>query len=357
MYRFLYRQLLSRIDAEWIHNAALSSLAAAGALPLGRVLLRRLFAPQHAPMLCVQAFGLSFAHPLGLAGGFDKDGAALHGLAALGFSFVEVGTVTPQPQAGNPKPRLFRLVKDRALINRLGFPSGGAERVARNLERRPAIPIAISLGKNKQTPLHDALKDYRAALERLYAHGDMFVVNVSSPNTPELRRLQDEAYLADLLAGLRTAIDAQRRNKPLLIKIAPDLSLDAVERICALAMQHNLSGIVATNTTSARPPDLQSASAGESGGLSGAPLRARATALVRHIHSVTEGRLPIIGVGGVFSGADIWEKLCAGATLVQAYTGFIYKGPTFAKRAIGELRRIMAAEGVRNLREVIGQAV
>lgn len=303
----------------------------------------------------MKAFGLSFAHPLGLASGFDKDGCALSSLAALGFSFIEVGTVTPQPQAGNPKPRLFRLLEDRALINRLGFPSAGAARVARNLARRPALPLAISLGKNKDTPLSAALDDYCAVLEHLYAYGDMFVVNVSSPNTPDLRRLQDEAYLADLLAGLQQTIAAQGVVKPLLLKIAPDLSFAEIERICVLALQHTVSGIIATNTTLERPPSLRSAAASESGGLSGAPLRDRATAIVRHIHSATEGRLPIIGVGGVFHGADIWEKLCAGATLVQAYTGFIYEGLAFVRRAVGELQGIMAAEGVRDLRDVIGK--
>jgi dihydroorotate dehydrogenase len=355
VYRFFYRHLLSRTDAEWIHGVALSGLAAWGVLPLGQALLRRLFAPRHDPSLSLRAFGLSFAHPLGLAGGFDKDGVALRSLAALGFSFIEVGTVTPQPQAGNPKPRLFRLLEDRALINRLGFSSSGMARVAHNLKRRPAIPLAISLGKNKETPLSAALNDYCAVLEHLYAHGDLFVINISSPNTPELRRLQDEVYLADLLAGLQSAITSQRVAKPLLLKIAPDLSFDEIERICALALQHGVSGIIATNTTLERPSSLRSAAAQESGGLSGAPLRAKATAIVRHIYSVTAGKLPIIGVGGVFSGADVWEKLCAGATLVQAYTGFIYEGLAFVKRAMSELRQIMAAEGVRNLGEIIGK--
>lgn len=355
MYRFLYRHLLARTDAEWIHGVALRSLAAAGASSLGRALLRRFFAPHLDSVLCVEAFGLSFAHPLGLASGFDKDGCALSSLAALGFSFIEVGTVTPQPQAGNSKPRLFRLLEDRALINRLGFPSAGMAQVARNLARRPALPLAISLGKNKDTPLSAALNDYCALLEHLYAYGDMFVVNVSSPNTPDLRRLQDEAYLADLLAGLQQTIAAQGVVKPLLLKIAPDLSFAEIERICALALQHKVGGIIATNTTLERPLSLRSAAASESGGLSGAPLRDRATAIVRHIHSATEGRLPIIGVGGVFNGSDIWEKLCAGATLVQAYTGFIYEGLAFVRRAVGELQGIMAAEGVRDLRDVIGK--
>ncbi|MCS6872047.1 MAG: quinone-dependent dihydroorotate dehydrogenase [Anaerolineae bacterium] len=355
MYRSLYRHLLSRMDAEWIHGVALSSLAAAGAFPLSRALLQRLFAPYADSSLRVQAFGLRFAHPLGLAAGFDKDGTALRGLAALGFSFIEVGTVTPQPQAGNPKPRLFRLLEDRALINRLGFPSSGMVQVAHNLRWRPATPIAISLGKNKETPLGAALRDYRAVLEHLYAYGDLFVVNVSSPNTPELRRLQSDAYLNDLLAGLRQSVDAQPVAKPLLLKIAPDLSLDEIEVICALALQNGISGIIATNTMLERPPNLRSVAARESGGLSGAPLRDRSTAIVQYIHRVTEGKLPVIGVGGVFSGADLWAKLCAGATLVQAYTGFVYEGLAFVKRALRELKQIMAAEGVRNLNEIIGK--
>ena len=354
MYRFLYRHLLSRTAAEWMHGVALRGLAVAGNFPPSRALLRAAFMPRTAA-LGVNAFGLSFAHPLGLAGGFDKDGVALHSLAALGFSFIEVGTVTPQPQAGNPKPRLFRLTADGALINRLGFPSGGMASVARHVARRPSgVPLAISLGKNKDTPLGDALSDYRAVLEHLYPYGDLFVVNVSSPNTPELRRLQTYAYLADLLAGLRETLDAQAVPKPLLLKIAPDLSLDEITTICDLALQYGISGMIATNTTLARPATLQSAAATESGGLSGAPLRATATEIVRHIYRTTDGKLPVIGVGGVFSGADVWEKLRAGAVLVQAYTGFIYEGMAFVRRALYQLRQLMAAEGVQALREVIG---
>ncbi|MBO9309439.1 MAG: quinone-dependent dihydroorotate dehydrogenase [Chloroflexi bacterium] len=356
MYRFLYRHLLSRLDAEQMHGAALRALAVTGAVPLGRALLRSLFAPRCDPSLRVQAFGLRFAHPLGLAGGFDKDGVALHGLAALGFSFIEVGTVTPLPQMGNAKPRLFRLPEDRALINRLGFPSSGMARVARNLRRRPAQPLAISLGKNKATPLHAALQDYRAALERLYPYGDLFVINISSPNTPELRNLQRAVYLADLLAGLRQALEAQDVAKPLLLKIAPDLSLDEITTICVLALQHDISGVIATNTTVSRPSGLRSTAARQIGGLSGAPLRSISTEIVRHIRQVTAGKLPVIGVGGVFSGADIWEKLRAGAVLVQAYSGFVYEGPSLVRRAIAELRQIMAAEGVRNLSEIVGTA-
>ncbi len=337
-----------------MHGIALRGLAVAGNFPLGRALLRAAFTPRP-DGLGVRAFGLSFAHPLGLAGGFDKDGVALHSLAALGFSFVEVGTITPQPQAGTAKPRLFRLMADRALINRMGFPSGGMASAAQHLVRRPrGVPLAISLGKNKDTPLTAALNDYRAVLENLYPYGDLFVVNISSPNTPELRRLQTHAYLADLLAGLSETRSAQAAPKPLLIKIAPDLSLDEITTICALAQQHGINGMIATNTTLARPSTLRSAAATESGGLSGAPLRAKATEIVRHIHRTTGGKLPVIGVGGVFSGADVWEKLRAGAVLVQAYTGFIYEGMAFVRRALSQLRQIMAAEGVRDLHEVIG---
>ncbi len=337
-----------------MHGIALRGLAVAGNFPPSRALLRAAFLPRP-DGLGVCAFGLSFAHPLGLAGGFDKDGVALHSLAALGFSFVEVGTITPQPQAGNAKPRLFRLMADRALINRMGFPSGGMVSAAQHLVRRPqGVPLAISLGKNKATPLTNALSDYRAVLEYLYPYGDLFVVNISSPNTPELRRLQTRAYLADLLAGLRETLDAQAAPKPLLIKIAPDLSLDEIGTLCELALHYGINGMIATNTTVARPPTLRSAAATESGGLSGAPLRAKATEIVRHIYRATGGKLPVIGVGGVFSGADVWEKLRAGAVLVQAYTGFIYEGMAFVRRALCELRQIMAAEGVRDLCEVIG---
>lgn len=344
MYPLLYRTLLARIDPERIHRLAVGLLQFAGDFAPARAALRAIYGPGEAHDLRVRAFGLDFAHPIGLASGFDKDGRCLRGLAALGFSFIEIGTVTPRPQPGNPRPRLFRLAEDRALINRMGFPGAGMEALAARLRRPPGVPVGISLGKNRTTPLDDAVNDYIAALTRLYAHGDFFAVNVSSPNTPELRQLQHRAYLDSLLSALMGSLRALGSPlKPLLLKISPDLSWPELDDVIDLALAHGIAGIIATNTTTARP-DLRSPHRAEAGGLSGRPLRARSTDIIRYIHRHTGGSLPLIGVGGIFTGADVWEKLRAGAALVQVYTGFIYEGPAFVKKTLRGLRASRARE-------------
>ncbi|MBN1121555.1 MAG: quinone-dependent dihydroorotate dehydrogenase [Anaerolineae bacterium] len=336
-YEFTYKHFLSKLDPEWIHDAVVGGLRIAGQIAPARALMRSLYG---VPSMPVEALGMTFDHPLGMAGGFDKEGECLAATAALGFSFVEVGTVTPHPQPGNPKPRIFRLVEDQGLINRMGFPGKGMDVLARNLERQrvPGLRIGISLGKNKDTPLADAHADYSAGLRRLYAPGDFFAINVSSPNTPELRKLQSSEYLSELLARLRAQIGelaGDDRPKPLLVKISPDLGWDEIDELLDLSLQHGVAGIIATNTTRSRE-DLRGKNRGEEGGLSGAPLRERSTAVIRHIREQVGNRLTIIGVGGVFSGDDLREKLDAGATLVQAYTGFIYRGPAFVKRVMSE---------------------
>lgn len=347
MYSFLYRHLLARLDAETVHHRALNGLEL-----LGNILPA--LATDTAGM-AVEALGIRFAHPLGLAAGFDKDGRCLPAIRALGFSFAEVGTVTPRPQPGNPPPRLFRLPEDRALINRLGFPSEGAAAVAARLKRRGAFPVGISLGKNKDTPLADAAQDYNAVLRQLYPYGDFFVVNVSSPNTPDLRRLQTRDYLSDLLQSLMETVRSlgDTAPKPLLVKIAPDLTWDEIDTLLDLALLHGVAGIIATNTTIQRD-GLRSAAASESGGLSGQPLRQRSTEIIRHVYRESGGKLTVIGVGGVFTGDDAWEKLCAGASLIQAYTGFIYEGPLFARKVLSGLRRRMQREGVATLADIVG---
>lgn len=359
MYRSLYRYVLSRIDAELIHQWTLKGLQWSGRIPLTRALLRRTFAPgqSHPDLsLSIRTLNLNFAHPLGLAAGFDKNGCCLRAMNALGFSFTEIGTVTPYPQPGNPRPRLFRLPTDEALINSMGFPSAGLEAVERNLRRSGhyVYPLGLSLGKNKETPLNDAYQDYCAVLTRLYSHADFFVINISSPNTPELRKLQTPAYLDDLLTHVTTALHTLAQNpKPLLLKISPDLSLSDLDIVLALAQKHQISGIIATNTTTERR-DLHDLRRDQAGGLSGRPLRQRSTDIVRYCYQQTRGKLCIIGVGGIFSGDDVWDKLCAGATLVQAYTGFIYEGPAFVRKVITRLRQKMDKEGVRTLQEIIG---
>ncbi len=298
--------------------------------------LERLFCYRD-PRLSVSLWGLAFPNPLGLAAGFDKDGLALGVWPSLGFGFVEVGTVTPGPQPGNPKPRLFQLPQDRAALNRMGFNNQGAAALAerlRRLRQRP-IPIGINLGKAKITPLEEAAADYLASFRLLQELGDYFVINVSSPNTPGLRSLQAAEQLEPILSALQ---QENQGRKPLLVKISPDLDWPEIDRLLELAQTYALAGIVATNTTLRRdnlktrflpghgisePRPILA----EAGGISGAPLRERSTQVIRYIHRSTQGKLPIIGVGGIFTLADAMEKLEAGASLLQVYTGWAYEGP------------------------------
>lgn len=356
MYNALYSQVLSRIDPEAIHHVSVRTLGGAGQFPPTRALLASAFSPK-LTLPPIQALGLTFAHPLGLAGGFDKDGRCLPALQALGFSFIEVGTVTPHPQPGNPSPRLFRLVEDQALINRMGFPSGGANGLVDRLKNQKHlnVPIFVSLGKNKATALENAVQDYVTVLNPLYAYGDAFVVNISSPNTPDLRKLQTRDYLANLLEQIMLALrelSGDGHPKPMLIKIAPDLTWSEIDDVLDLALQFGITGIIATNTTLERP-NLHSPYQTEVGGLSGQPLRQRSTEIIRHIHQHTGDKLVVIGVGGIFTGDDIWEKLEAGAALVQAYTGFIYKGPAFVKQAIAQLESRMRQAGMTQYGEIL----
>lgn len=301
------------------------------------------------PRLQVEAFGLRFPNPLGLAAGMDKDARALGAWWALGFGFAEVGTLTPRPQEGNPRPRLFRLVEDRALINRMGFNNRGAEEAAKRLkrfrERGLSFPVGVNLGKNRDTPLERAAEDYLKALEVLEPYGDYFVLNVSSPNTPGLRTLQEGPFLDELLSQLRPGT-----KKPLLLKVAPDLTLEALDQVVALCLKHGLEGLVAVNTTWERP-NLKSPLAGEAGGLSGRPLKGRALEMLRHLSGV--GGLTLVSVGGVEGPEDVWERLKLGARLVQVYTGFVYGGPLFPRRVLKGLLRLMEAEGITSLGEMV----
>lgn len=292
------------------------------------------------PRLERQVWGLRFPNPIGLAAGFDKNGVASSVWSAFGFGFAELGTVTWHPQPGNSRPRLFRLPADLAAINRMGFNNAGAEAMAALLARSPdpTIPIGINLGKSKITPLESAKEDYLASFRRLHPLGDYFVINVSSPNTPGLRNLQAKEQLEPILETLQSA---NYPRKPLLLKIAPDLSWEQIAAILDLIQTYELAGIVATNTTVAREglktqiiPQTGRSPAEEAGGLSGRPLRDRATAVIRFIHKQTQGTLPIIGVGGIFTPEDVIEKLAAGATLVQLYTGWIYQGPSLLRELL-----------------------
>ncbi len=335
-YRHVARPLLFRLDAETAHHVSMRALSACAASPVGTELLRTATAgaEDNGKRLARTVFGVRFPNPVGLAAGFDKDGVALAAWEALGFGFVEVGTLTPRPQPGNPGPRLFRLPASRGLINRLGFNNQGAENAAARFAalkaagRWPGVPIGVNLGKNKDTPLAQAAEDYARGVRTLRPFADYFALNVSSPNTPGLRGLQNRDELDALLTTVNDANRAGSPVRPVLLKIAPDLEFAQIEEILALAAQHGLAGLIATNTTITRdalPPGTRHAD--EAGGLSGAPLRARATEIVRFV-ARTAPALPIIAVGGVTDADSAGEKLDAGASLVQLYTGFVYGGPT-----------------------------
>ena len=362
VYRKIYSTLLSRIDPETSHDIALRLLSLSGASRVTRTLSSRIFC-LHDARLRIRVLDLEFPNPLGMAAGFDKNGVAVSGLAGLGFGHIEVGTVTPQPQPGNPKPRVFRLVGEGGLINRLGFPNVGADQVQRNLAKqsRPrGVIIGVNIGKGSTTPLEAANEDYVRCLSSFYEYADYLTINVSSPNTPELRTLQRKDLLTSLIrsivaAGKELSRKLECRVKPLLLKISPDLDLYQLDEVLDVAVNNGLGGIVATNTTISRN-GLVSAQRLESGGLSGHPLREASTRVIRRIYSRVGNELAIIGVGGIFSSEDAWEKLVAGASLVQAYTGFVYEGLAFAKKVNQGLLRIMERNGVKTIGEIVGTA-
>jgi dihydroorotate dehydrogenase len=345
VYRLLFRVVLRRVPAEAAHRAGfwlIRALGMAAGVPGAAGVLRRWFGPRD-PVLRVRALGLEFPGPLGLAAGFDKDARAVTGLSALGFGFVEVGTVTAQPQPGNPRPRMFRLPADRALVNRMGFNNSGAGAAAARLRRRGGVIVGVNIGKTKAVPDQEAARDYAASARAVAGVADYVVVNVSSPNTPGLRDLQATDRLKPVLVAVREALDAAADHRvPLLVKIAPDLADADVDAIADLALELGLDGIVATNTTVSR--DGLASSPGEvaaagAGGLSGAPLRDRALAVLRRLRERAGDRLVLIAAGGIETSDDAWERLQAGATLVQAYTGFIYGGPLWPRRVHAGLAR------------------
>ncbi len=283
------------------------------------------------PGLEREVFGLKFSNPVGLAAGFDKDARLYNELSGFGFGFVEIGTLTPKPQPGNPPKRLFRLKEDSAIINRMGFNNGGVEAAVERLKKNKGVLIGGNIGKNKVTSNEEAGDDYRKCFEALYAYVDYFVVNVSSPNTPNLRALQDKEPLEQLLHGLQQHPLQLERAKPILLKIAPDLTDNQLRDIVAIVKETGIAGVIATNTTISRE-GLASSNRSETGGLSGKPMRERSTDVIRFLHKESGGSFPIIGVGGVHSPEDALEKLEAGASLVQVYTGFIYEGPSLVRR-------------------------
>ena len=357
-YRHCIRPALFWHDSEAIHDFTLNTLSRISRSPVLCEALETFFG---APELPVELFGLRFPNPVGLAAGIDKRAAAVPAWESLGFGFAELGGVTWHPQPGNPAPRMFRAVSEGALVNRMGFNNPGAEAMAatlrqwRDISAWPRHPVGINLGKSKITPLQNAAEDYANSFRLLRNLADFFVVNVSSPNTPNLRQLQDKAALDEILSAL---LEINRTDaKPILVKVAPDLSFEALDEILELVGPRQIAGIVATNTTVTRPassdPETQHVF-DETGGLSGRPLRARSTEVVRHLYRETRGSLPIIGVGGIFTAADAWDKICAGASLVQVYTGLVYEGPGLAKAIVLGLQQKLRERGMREIREAVG---
>jgi dihydroorotate dehydrogenase len=350
LYRSLVRPILFSLPPETAHELALHSLS---------LLPTRLFAKSYSnPALRIERFGLKFANPVGLAAGLDKNGVALQPLAALGFGFIEAGTVTYHPQPGNPRPRLFRLREDEALINRAGFNNDGAAAFARRVEQhRPSCVLGVSIGKSKITPLENATEDYLASFELIYKVADYVAVNVSSPNTPQLRELQQSQQLTALLSALQQRNRELQQPLPLLVKLSPDLERSELETIVEVVERLGIDGIIATNTTISRDnlrTDARRVAACGEGGLSGKPIKTRSTKMIADLYELTGGRIPLIGVGGIFTAEDAWEKITAGASLVQLYTGFIYQGPNIAREINEGLATILAREGFANINEAVG---
>lgn len=353
-YKKIVRPLLFSLPTETAHEIGLQTLRFGLGAEFARNFAR---GRAEAESFGLRRFGLTFKNPLGMAAGFDKNGMVVNQLAALGFGFVEIGTVTFYPQKGNEKPRLFRLPPDYALINRLGFNNDGTRQVVARLKKiQPNCVLGVNIGKNKDVTNEEAIENYLQSFDLAHEVADYITVNVSSPNTPNLRELQRADSLEDLLSAL------QKRNeelsaKPLLVKIAPDLSEAEIEAITDICRRKNLAGIIATNTTVSRENlktnSLKVAKIG-AGGLSGKPLRERSDEVIRQIYRYSKGNLPIIGVGGVFSAEDAFEKIASGACLVQSYTGFIYQGFSFAADVNSGLARILKEKGFKNLDEAVG---
>ncbi|MEO3847004.1 quinone-dependent dihydroorotate dehydrogenase [Streptomyces sp. B8F3] len=384
MYPLLFHSVLARMDPERAHRLAFAAIRGAAAAPGVRSAVRVTAAPRH-PELRVRALGIDFPGPFGLAAGFDKNAVGVDGLTMLGFDFVEVGTVTARAQPGNEPTRLFRLIPDRALVNRMGFNNDGSAAVAARLARRrygrrtpyrPNAVVGVNIGKTKAVPESGAIADYVTSAERLAGHADYLVVNVSSPNTPGLRDLQAVAHLRPLLEAVRAAADrvaggtagaaapGTSGRVPLLVKIAPDLADEDVDAVADLALELGLDGIIATNTTIARDGLATAAARVESigaGGLSGAPLRRRSLEVLRRLYARVgapgEHGIVLVGAGGVETAAHVWERILAGATLVQGYSGFVYEGPLWPRRIHRGLAELLAASPYATLADAVGADV
>lgn len=360
MYKRLLRPLLFLFSAETSHHLILSFLRTAYQIPGVRKLVglnhRRLV-----PELPIEVMGIEFPNPVGLAAGMDKDATCAIPLTDFGFGWVELGTVTPQPQKKNPGQVLFRLPEHAALINRMGFPSVGVEQFLKNLNHygKDSI-VGINIGINRNTPLERAVDDYLLVMRAVYPHADYIAINVSSPNTVNLRSMQKKQYLNELLLQLKDEQimlgKTRRHYVPLAVKVAPDLGDEDIESISQLLLKHKIDGLIATNTTVTRPEVAEIMTANENGGLSGRPLKSLSTEIIRKFYTHLNGKIPIIGVGGIEDSADAWDKLMAGADLVQVYTGFIYEGPGTIRRIVRGLARRVSSTGFGNLAKTLNEA-
>ena len=330
MYKKIVSPFLFLFDPESVHNFTFILLKLSFKFPLTKYIVS-FFLSLEDPKLEKQLFGLNFKNPVGVAAGLDKNAAHIREFSSFGFGFVEVGTITPEPQIGNPKKRLFRLEKDNAIINRMGFNNEGLEKILTRLKNNYDVIIGGNIGKNKSTPNAEAKLDYLKCFKKLYDYVDYFVINISSPNTPRLRELQTPNFLRDLFKDLNIERAKSKKYKPILIKISPDLEKNKINELLQIIKHCKIDGIVATNTT-VNFPKLVSKSKNESGGLSGAPLQKKSNQIISYISKKTDGKLPIIGVGGILSAKDAINKLRCGAHLVQLYTGIIYEGPAIAKK-------------------------
>lgn len=361
MYKFIFNLVFKRMDPEQAHYLAFRWIRLAVRIPVLRTFVAAVLAPRY-ESLRTEAFGLRMHGPFGLAAGFDKNAVAIDGMSMLGFDHIEIGTVTAQPQPGNPKKRLFRLVPDRALINRMGFNNEGSAAVAERLAARKAVfrtVVGVNIGKTKVVPEAEAVADYVTSTERLARHADYLVVNVSSPNTPGLRNLQATESLRPLLAAVREAADrvVEDRRVPLLVKIAPDLADEDVDAVADLALELGLDGIIATNTTIAREGlGLKSDPAliKETGGLSGSPVKARSLGVLSRLYARVGDRITLVGVGGIENAEDAWQRILAGATLVQGYSAFIYEGPLYARAIHKGLAARLKASPYATLADAVG---
>lgn len=359
IYRLLFQLVLQRLDAERAHHLGARVLRLIVAVPFLRAALRRALRPND-PALRIRALGREFPSPLGVAAGFDKDGSTFDGLAALGFGFVEVGTVTAQGQPGNPRPRIFRLPRDRAMVNRMGFPNSGADAVVPHLAARlPGDVVAVNVGKTRAVPDDQIGADYRASVRKLAPLADFLVLNVSSPNTPGLRDLQSAERLGALIDAVQDELRQHAIEIPLLVKIAPDLADADIDAIADLALARGLDGLIATNTTIGRdglataPHEVEQIGFG---GLSGAPLKARSLEVLRRLRARTGDQLTLISVGGIETADDAWARIEAGATLVQAYTGFIYGGPLWPRAINRGLSERVRGAGLASVQDAVGRA-